>query len=1725
MKINYADGVISSIRYSSRNNPFGYPIENLIQNESSFKPNVVDAEYCVYIDGFEENYRLVDIPKFNVVKNVGIARFDFDNQTQKWYPLPGSKPELIGVISADAKFKVPIPNTSLLDSHPIRVVILSQNKTYLVFTPVTVDQDADVINGVTDFTISIESGRLFIPVSILATYLSCELFFCRQQFFARDVSDGYIGTFEEYAKYKSLVLNPHPGAAKPIIMDSKGKYYSKSNIPNISAGQYYCDDNGIFSILQYEGTDLTDSIYYLGTFDKTVFPKTWDISLDEGIGLHTDLLPIFRQLGLDPLAERDRYLIYVHHHDVYLSSTYDELNELQLLVGAFIIPDGNYLIDGNKSLYISDDYAHEDRFNLTIIDRYVEIEHGICIKLYPSLTKGEADYKSVYSSKGAFIADLNTPAPFVFLPSLPMLYPAPVYSVITSRGTTELKNNPYGVELDRKKKRLSFVANRTDYPVIMDKPSSVLVLPDSVIDSGTFNISKDEEELNNWSLDASAGRLEFYDNTHAVGYDSVVKLKVESNVVKSIIPSISLSDQRYFFYGKKFHKIGTNSECDLPDGEYQVKLTNVPETILEQFWAPVSINANSVRVEYSSDKETWSVIDSDLLKYVSEKAIVQCPESYMIPGYSYRVTYDLNGTKIENESVSFKYVETVSIKDNSISINSRNQSIDTSKNIEIALSSSTINYKPSDLPEDRVIILPAGSGDQATVTYYVYECQSASNQLVLKNVDFTVNGARITKSALFLPIGSLEGYRGSILKFKSDGDDYVCSIASSAEDGAYTKHVISGVDATYVSYNISEFSVLSLDDMNFSFDPSAEIFGTIVKADAITLSGDSSSTIKPGHLIKITSMESQDSLGFVTSVQYDSLRNQTFVKVHGRLTAYDKYNIYVSKSVIKSTDDIIFPIKPINTTFPYNIYLVNDNESSISGARLLTKDVDYSVSESGFLINGDSVAFTFYDKLVLNYTGNAVYPEGSEFKVAYKAMIAPSTENGLLGGKLYCDYSVYQPDSYYFKSYTIKSYIPELVSDMSSQSSGSSGPSMTGTASINSSTSGLQCYDWDVLKYHNLDYLCGRLLAFMTGVANDYDDIISNITGDIVGGSDGAFKYDGNPGKLVTSSQVSLNQMDDFTQEERQDIGFLGDIQTVREDVQLYQYGSSSRVYNTKRKFYNTLVGNTGYSGFGTNIGYLGVRDILKTSDLTKVDAISLFKRESTNTILADLNGNTAEFVSAFRINEPVEVYDHLGSLSGTATLKSINFDTTPVAYRVELEFLPGSIFEVPLFGSIHQSGGGDSYGTIYDVYYDSSSGALTNISLPLLPGQKVLPDPGTQMQATINYTNKSTKPSVIPALMGASRNDDGHYPIPILSRVGLIKYYQDAVERMSKPDLLGYGTLLHQGGKIILQNRRTARIAVGSLLFYREISQSGIILNKYIGTVENNQGLVSPGYDHSYTVTPYITPVPDFNSDIFYYNAYYVNSYENSVLLAGDYGGTSFNPEADKILWVNNTFETSSNTTKLIPDLTSITNQIRNMISSYGNEYVIRSGNFPMSPGVIRVSGVDSALVNGFVYITGTNNFGIYKIKDIFDDRITIDSTSEFGDITDDNAMIFIYGLMPLLNFSGLKVLSDTAKKINDMKLASLEFNKSWDATDFEARVNTMRQYILDLKVIVRDLKKVLTSTETLYTRRLTWLNKKYSKTQGYTTLMEAAVSKKKGDLEQLIESLQAKKDLANLA
>ena len=460
---------------------------------------------------------------------------------------------------------------------------------------------------------------------------------------------------------------------------------------------------------------------------------------------------------------------------------------------------------------------------------------------------------------------------------------------------------------------------------------------------------------------------------------------------------------------------------------------------------------------------------------------------------------------------------------------------------------------------------------------------------------------------------------------------------------------------------------------------------------------------------------------------------------------------------------------------------------------LMQTPTDYKLDGSGTLQY--SPALQPNESLNIFYTSYRLVSAGTRIRASYTSLVVPDDTNGLLGQILKADYSLYSPDSFYYRVETLTNFSGEVLQALQASAkagSPSGGPTTSNGSAPTLSTQGSASLFFTEGHAANVDYVSRKYLKFFNDNTNRLEDVLQDADGRVVGDINGRFRFDGkvdNPTRTTYSTVT--NEIDDRFEISPFPIALTSIFPLVFTFIgtylPLYQVSAFSRLYPNLKAHLSTLTtgGLDTSADMGAPIGDFGVKSInsLPTIVYRRLPRARVIKAAAvgdTTLYVDSAHGNTTFKAPAFAAGMKVVIKNRNGTYLVPDLIPLTVGSVLTSPERITVGALPVAIpVGATVFLCVTGLSPDTSYQKLYrqgfDVSVNTDSGELLFIkpfppfdgSVPIIPPELRVNAPNSgeflEMDGT-GFLQLSTRPFKFPALYGGVAADDGDQSIPILS-------------------------------------------------------------------------------------------------------------------------------------------------------------------------------------------------------------------------------------------------------------------------------------------------------------------------------------------------------------------------
>jgi len=1750
MSLNISGGLLEGVRVATGNNPFTYPARSVIVDQGQLDSVQQPSEYMVFVGGQTPSASGMDIGspdlRLSWSKNQGtVTRFDFDAFARRWNTTPGSSPDLVGKFGNSPRLIVPVPDPSVPYSDAPYQLYVGYPTRLATFTVSIVESAVDFGSppaGTAELTL--DKGELNFGPADLAnlSLVGGTVYFTRQGFFDRSKSKGVIGNLPDSSSvsYK-LLLNPILGSVQtPRVRIGYRKYLTPvpyatetSIVPPASGSFAFSYDTGrvVFAPADVDAF-ATESVYYDGV---VVGSSGLTRSL---VGPMTSFYPVpcGSFAGFMSPSDQTRYVLLVEPPSgprYYLQISFFKLSD-----GFPSSPNsGTALVESVTGLvYVSqDDFLVFPTSQVYVIDTYLQMESGVSVQLYRSAvnTSGfeqEPDFVEVYSVQGQVVQD-GLSSPFVILPTIPIVDSPLSYSVTPAPGggtfTGELVDGAdptkpgtgYLLELDSKQVKFS---DRRTMSVTLQKATPTLKLEDQAVSPLGFRATRNGSPISpgaDFDFNPNGGLVEFVEPVGENDPRNVIGL-----LGASVLPNRFQSSRPVF--GSQSIGSWIVVSSGLNAGVYQVtNFVSTSEVVVSRDFKSAQSDSVDVRFgieivadrffvdfrppfrkitvqrssSFSGPSTTLTSEDFTVITQTGQVNIVKAAS----PGEIFKVSYiwlksDDDGVTVVptpvTEYAAFKVRQEAATTipgTGIIHFNPGGKTVAPGRLITLYIDGVSVEPTNFTFTAPGTIVVPNSlTTEDVVVDYFVNEAPGG-NQL------FTLTGSPIDLDRAQIVAGQATStFNGNVTNvvsagsaFLSDGKDMFLVSAvvydPSSDSTSVTFDPVPEVDTGFAPLKVSGPVTLS-----YSSPETSPV--DVVPKGSSTLSVQGVAPYRGGTVVTL------DGDPFLAlSAVYDQASNRTNVTM-----AVKTARNYIIPSVTRTVRPVLNPgtdfstSRPAHVGYPFSLFLDG------SSPRPLTKDLDFTVAEGGIVKVNFQVAFG--SSLYAFYVARTTQPVGTSFVFNYARGIAPGVTNGLQGQKLAATYSLYSPDTFFYRTQTIVSFIPEVVDELKkSASSGVSGPNTASRSALRTKDQGSPSLYFDEQHIGNVDVVVRRLLKFYNDLVNQYEDVLTDLDGRVVGGKFGRFRYDDQT-HTVSDYPSITNDVDDRVK--------LFDYVTLVSlnpfifgatpfYSYMYEPNSLSRIFPTVDPFVTAALNNkvAPIIDYNKTLGSLGIENITSVSTMTSSRAASLFTSSaasggSTSFVIAK-NGDPKTLVPGFSAGQKVFVYNPDGSpFNVVSTAVSSVTGSGPFTVTVSGVTYSGQTGGLVQDTTDSSVAANHFYTPGRDMRIDPETGQIYNNYFPLpLIGTMSVPVSGNELvDCSVTYGNSETAPKRIPALDGSELCDDGRISIPPLSRLAsseslLLTAEQDALTRI--------------GNAKVQVDLVTVTLAVP--VPYVVGSQVQFLAGPNAGAVRTVLTSISVT---SFTVSVAF-PVPDLvGSDIF---------------IASTYGQIT-SIVASELAVVGTNLAVAPVPPALIGPVDSELKSIDSVIRGFGQQQASGTGNALVpdvltDPSVNFATAVPPVTSSSLLYVTSGPGTGLYNVASVTAHTLTVDPSSPYPSLPVGGPYPYmVISPWSFLTEKEFKFATEFLTKTTVFYGVTAVWAGSIGLAGVAARQATVTARQNDVASFIKKIGGLLGLDDKLYDTRFLWIQQRTDKKNGTLTQLVLAQQRRVENTAKIVADQQ---------
>jgi hypothetical protein len=1748
MALNTTGFLLEGMRVATANSPYTFPARTLVTDQGAIDASPGRAEYAVFVSGQDPALPGIEIADPNLrflwTRNNGtVIRFDWDGFAKRWSTSPGSGQEKVGKCANSPRIVVPVPDKTVSTFEaPYAIYAGSPDR--------TVTFNVSVIGSSEDFgdppagtvEVSSDKGELNFGTADLGNqvFANQPVYLARQSFFDRTKNKGRVGLLpSSSAGSYGLWLNPIPGSGQAPRVRIGFRQHLVGIPVATEAALHPLPAAGFFKFsldtgkLAFSAADIDAyaemPVYYdgvlMGSFQLHrgivgVPASSWPAA----VGTKTEFVGATdssRFVIFNEAPGKPRYYFQVQLAD---SDT----------VSSGPPADGScYINPDTGSLYVSgSDPGAQTGAVIQFVDGVHELENGVSVQLYKSglNVSGEEvtpDFVDTYSVLSQVIADGIGSSPFVQLPTVPTVDSFLEYKVDqgTSGGTFTGNlvdaNDPTkpgnGYILDLEAKQLKFSSRKTVLKVL-DKATSAFKLDDSVVNPYGFETTRNGVEIRpgvDFDFNQDVGLVEFIepvgenDPANSVGFSGSAGSSIKWDAAPGSFPATS-QEGKYLFVkdGPNFgiYPILASSGTTtlFISGAFPAvhaagtaDIRNTLEVVADRFWTPFLPPFKKLKVYRAA-----SVAGPFGLLGTSEFTILASTGQINLtvaakPTEVFKVEYiwlqspddgvtvtptpvtEFAGFKIRQE------IGTVVPNSGVVHFNPDGKTVLTAYPITLYVDGITVP------PENLVFTAPGTITvsqlllDTTTVTinYFVAESPGGNTFFTLVNSPVDVDFPLVTDGE------AVTVYNGDQTSIVSPGsamlinDKEVVLVGGVVYDPA--------ADTTTITFNPEP----TVNSEGAPLKVCAPVSGSylVSETNPVDVLTKGTNTLSVGGNVVYpagTIVFVDNDPYYVVSSSYVVSSNRTNVIL--AVNAHRNYILPDLKRTVRpvynSTAEFK-TLKPLHAGYPLTLVRTGTVNKT------LKQGVDYDTGEGGVIKMTTNLAFG--DTVRGFYVARKEQPVGTSFSFNYAFQIAPTQTNGIKGQKLIAKYRLKNPDTFFYRVESIKTFIPEVVKELASSSSGSSGPSTSSASSLQTKDYGSASLYFDEQHLRNLDVVISRLLKFYNDQANYYEDMLADFDGRVVGGSSGRMRFNGDVSGVKRNSYAEVqNDIDD--QVKLYDGVVLVSFSPLTfADGPVYgpiwDYNNLSRFYGTTRTSVPVAFNGkfTPILNYGSTVGSIGISNLTSVSTFVTARARSEYVSVSPDKktlSLAGPNGDAKNLVPAFVAGMKVSFYGPDGVKQGSTTVSSAGSDQIVLADAVTS--LIGSVMAE---NSDTTAPGVNGYNGDY-ITVDQDNGQVHNSQFPPPFGPTSTRSGNEIVEVNVTFVNKDVTPKRIPALDGLELTDGGALSFPPLA-------YQSELNTLA----LELYANNHVGTGVV-----SALNTVSSCLVPVDVGQVVLFLNGLNAGQQRTVATVGPAVS-TFTVNPPFALLDAVPRDL------YVVTHVGSIpsLTSQENGLVASNTAVAPV------------DPAIIGRLDSELKALDKAILSYGPVLVNRAGGSTTAADELTDAGgnflgLPVPVTNScFVYVPSGSNYGLYKVKEVHSTHLKLDTAAPFAPFPGVGALAVQYYVVQPWQFVTPKQPAFATEFIRSA-LAWTAATSAWGASPTLAglpgRQAAVNARILAVKDYVSKVQSLLKKDEKIYDTRYLWIKQRIDRKEGLVVKIGQAAAKRQETLDKLISDQQKK-------
>ncbi len=1744
MGLNSDGFLLEGVRVSNANSPFTFPPRSVVTSQTALDASKGRAEYVVFVAGQDPSRPGLEIADpaltFRWTRNNGtVMRFGWDGFARRWSPSPGGGQEVIGTVTNSPRIVVPIPDPSVTALESPYVLYVGSPDRLVTFNVELVGTSGDFTDPPAGrIQVAVDSGEANFGTADLSDQAVSgkPLYVSRQSFFDRTQVKGRVGSLpaSSVSAY-GLWLNPIPGSGQaPIVRVGFGP--GLVGVPvSTDAGLSPPPPPGQFKFslstgrLSFSPSDIDANAGVSVYYDGVILGSFQLVRGTVGLPVSSWPNPVSAVPEFVGVSDPLRFIMFTEPPGLPRQYFFT------LIVDADILSDGPppdgtaYVRASDGTVYVSgSDPAVHSGVMIRFVDSVHMVEDGVSVQFFRSGLNGSgeetvSDFVELYTVPSQTIVDGIGMSPFVQLPTVPLVDSFTGYrldpgssggSLVGPLVNADDSSKPgYGYGLELEDRRLKFYRRKT-VDIVLERPSPAFKLPDAAINPRGLVMFKDGSRVYpgvDFDFNKDAGVVEFIEPVGENDPGNVVGASGTATAPNRFdLPPGSFSgpqDGKFLFI-----KSGVNLGVYRVSSSVGTSTVFVNGTLLSDSPAPADIRA---QFEVIADR-FWAPFRPPFKKLKVYRAPgVSGPFSQM-SGIEFSVipsTSQVNLTVPARPGEVFR-VESVSLDstDEGVTVNPVNRTEFAGFRVRqeqgtVVPSTGTVLFNPdgrtvaADRPMtiyvDGVTVPPDAftfespgrltlntvltSSNNVMLSYFVYESLGGDVSFNLKNRPLDVDFPEITagdEETVFNGVQPALMPGSAIL---IDGKTVVI-VKSSVYDPASDVTNVSFNPAPYASSERAPLQVTGSVTGDYSVVEPGPVDVLVQNTNTLSVSGNS--PYPAGTIV------------FVDGDPY-LVVSSSFVQSTGRtnvILAENARKNYIMPSVTRTVRPVFGPGREFRTEKPAHSGYPMTFVRTGTVKAVLRPGTDYNAGEGGIV----TLAFdpAFGDSIGVFYVARKDQPSGTSFSVNYSSQVAPSSSNGILGQRLVTQYRLYNPDSFYFRKESVKSFIPEVIKELASSSGGSSGPNTASVVSFQTKDYGLPSLYFEEQHLRNLDFVVSRLLQYFNDQVNSYEDVLANIDGRVVGGSSGRFRFNGDLSGVLRASYADVkNDIDDQVKLYDRVI-LTGYVSFGSRAVYgaMWDYNPMSRLYGTARSSvpaafndkvvpildYGKTLGSIGIGSVGVgNIGSIGLFRTARSR--SKYMSVNSTRKVLT---IAGPNGDAARLIPPFFVGQRVKAYLPDGTSGPSAIVTAVSIDLPfKLTLDTAVSTLQGAVMadnSSPSFPSVRY------YQVGKHVSVDMDVGQVKNSQLPPPFGPTDVMAGNEVMEVDVTFLNSDMTPKRIPALDGLELRDDGTVSFPPLTYSNEL----DALTRELEADsLIATGVL--SGPSTVTSC--PLPVIVGQTVMFTSGPNAG--LPRVVQTVGSL----------TFTTTTPFPAVDAVERDIS------STSYSGSVQSIAELFA--------KIISTN--VAMGAVAPAVIGTLDSELEAIGKIVLGIGSTILSRTtgavtaSDTLADPGAGYLTTVPPVSSSCFLYVPSGSNRGLYKVKTVHASYVTVDPTSpfpSFASIGSSGDPYFIIQPWSFVTPRQAAFATEFIQKAVEWLDKTAVWASSTTAAGRAGRVVDVNARMSDVRRYVSTVQALLRRSEKLYDLRYLWIKQRTDRREGLVVRIGQAASRRSEALAKLL-------------